>query len=379
MSKPTQTPQAKSPASNAAKIPTNNIQSNPHTNANLNVNLNLKNDHVIVDIAGSNGSQRKLNIFDAIKTKDFDTISLYVKAGGNVNVKNNDGYTPLMQAIQNNWKAPEVKKMLDNMPGVDLSIYAFERGYGGDKRYGKPIDMAIISKDVSLVKVLAGYAGKVTIEKETIGQFQHDFKPSDEIFKIMSSHLNTEMYGESENSIVIKLIYANFPKAPELNHLNIVESILSQPRSIPEKFHAQLLGASIQTNSENAVDLLIDKYHIGTKSIPEFMHTLAKQDKEAMFMHILKKDIDKSQVIEFMSKYQGTIPGYSKYTNILGMHKDNEAGTIYLSDVIDNENNVNLNDNNIHVDVKACQHGQCVHVEADVNPQLPKVIEGVVI
>lgn len=373
---------AKAPAAttNTAKIPTSTSTTNkfqqvsPTTNTKLKVDINVKNDHVIVDITGSTVGQTKLNIFDAVKAKDFDSIFLYVKAGGNVNVKNEQGYTPLMLMIQESWKPKEMKLVLEKMPNTDLTLFANQHSHS-DSKYGTPIDMAVKLNDVDLVRLLSAHAGKLTLNKHIEGNcFTNSSVNNPEIFKILFAHLNEKDFTPSLiEHTVNTLMRSNNAESVELIHKCILKV-----KTLPEVLQHSFLFKAAYFKNEKAIEMLLSKNYINKDSIFKVLQYLASQNDDHAFKYVFEHVNNKNDVIDLFNRNPELIKNYEKYAVFIGSEK---PGTIYISDVVDTSTpgNLHFKDNKIHVDVTACQHGQCVHVETDVNPQMPKVIEGVVV
>ena len=379
-------------------IATHSLSTQPHTQSTNNkphpksdaisnsaphIDIEVQNNHVVVDITGTNPPLKKVNIFDAVKDKDFDTISLYVKAGGNVNVKNRDGYTPLMLAVQFGWNSSEVKKMLDRMPGIDLKLFAFQE-YSADSKYGKPIDMAIKKNDVSLVKTLVDYAGVISINKE-VTDIVSCVQKNYDLFKYLLSHTDEKSFniGFTRSAINHLMTYKH------TDSLDLINSILFKTKIIPDNMQQTILmDAAYYHKDYDVVNVLLMNNYIEKNNITNVMRQLVTYNDDKGFTAILENISNKQSIIDMFVKNfsNSTLAWYDKFAITLGLKE--EPGTIYLSDVIHSANNSNLNfnDNKIHVDVKACQNGACVQVQVDLQPVasqtisiIPHVIEGNVV
>lgn len=338
----------------------------------IHIDIDAKKVKVDVDVSVTHKpptTKVKLNIFNSINNKNFEDIKKYVTAGGDVNLKNNNGYTPLMMAIQNGWEANEIKQMLDSMPNVDLELFAFKESHQNSK-YGKPIDMAIKMNDLDLLNVLLDYAGTISSHKETSSTI-HDLisKNSDYCVEIIQ-HVKISEYNEG-HYILLEIM--------KTDHEDIFELVLKQLENIPEA-SLQSLFSSAALNGKTAafVDLLMDAGDITENTMKSTLFSLAKQDNEFMFQHILEHIEDKLPIIEYFHKLHGKITEYVKYLELLGVELE-EPGTIYINDVIETQNgNTLLPGETIHTDSQFVSNGHCVKVSVDVLPSSPVIVDDVV-
>ncbi|MGE3317788.1 MAG: ankyrin repeat domain-containing protein [Candidatus Berkiella sp.] len=368
----------------ASKNQSNPVKSSQNNKANVHVDINENNNQVIVDVTPQKTTvTKRINIFEAVKQKNYDDICAYVNAKGDVNVKNAEGYTPLMQAIQNGWNATEVKKMLDHMPGVDLKLYAFKSTHS-DWQYGKPIDMAVKHNDIELVKVLTDYASTITPNIET-DDFYTLVNFKYEIYKVLLSHLDAKAFTIDWANYAVSHILA----CKETDAAQLIDSILSKTDTYPERLQVQLLkNAQKHHRNEEALDLIIRKKYVGNDAISHVLLEHMENDNEPMFREIICKIENKQQVVDNLDKWifqKSTDLGpYKKYADLLGIKYQDDAGTIFISEVIDIPGNKDLNfdnKNSINSDIHTCQGGQCFHisVSAAEQPSLANVIDDIVV
>ncbi|MGE4350211.1 MAG: hypothetical protein AB7D28_10680 [Candidatus Berkiella sp.] len=284
----------------------------------------------------SPNSVQKINIFDAIKNKDIYGIMTYVNLGGDINIKNEQGATPLMYAIGEKWSTQEIKNFLDYVPNIDLSIEASCK-----KGYAKPIDMAIKKNDYDLVRVLLDYSETIIIGKEISEKYlfidcSGKFK---ECIESIVPHINTENFSRLECDLIIYLYKGyGLHKSNNLDNVGwgLVDLLLSQPESIPIKYQQKLLHST----HLNFCEYLITNKYVEELAIYNEMCSLALQhghgyspgNKIKLFEFFYNKIEDKESVALFLNEHKNEIFEYSKFAAIVG-HEYDKPGTVsYCSD-----------------------------------------------
>lgn len=89
----------------------------------------------------------------AIEEKNFDSIHFFVNNGANVDVRNQDGQTPLMLAILEN-KLDSVRFLLDH--GADPNLHANDDT--------TPLMYAVVLNNFSAVKLLVNYNALIDVK-----------------------------------------------------------------------------------------------------------------------------------------------------------------------------------------------------------------------
>lgn len=283
--------------------------------------------------------QKKINIFDSIKEKDIFGIMAYVYAGGDINVKNKLGATPMMYAIHEGWNSTEIKGLLSNINNIDLSTEGpFTYGYD------KPIDMAILKYNKEMTVHLLDYYGKVTLGKEIdsskiLSKCYGNLKLMDS-FEVLVPYLDTKNITKLECDFVFYLnqrYYFYKPKAEYSDGLALIDMILSQPESIPDNYQDTLLSYRPDVTIEFYEHIIkfgyVDEAAICRAMCKLLIDNNDNGNKFYHFEYFSEQISDKNPVIKYLEDHENQIVHCSKFAKILGVEYD-EPGTIYLNSVI---------------------------------------------
>ena len=100
-----------------------------------------------------------INIFEPVRNEDIKAIKTYIKNGGDVNARDNDGDTALILATLRN--APEIVKLLINK-GANVNI----KGIGGETA----LILAADEGHLEVVKHLIGRGAPVDHQDDVVSQ-----------------------------------------------------------------------------------------------------------------------------------------------------------------------------------------------------------------
>lgn len=314
----------------------NNVQPAQNMLNEVNLHIDLPNGQVPNKVDVKVDYTYQVNIFSSIKNKDFENIELYAKHGGDVNVKGRDGYTPLMLAIQERWQPADIKKFLDNFDGIDLSLFGLQK-HSMSPLHGHPLDMALKYKDYETAKLIVNYAGKIHIGEELNVGLLGIYKEDKSTFYELLHHLEINELKDLGGIGILRSMTST-------DAVDAFSYILKKIGEIPADSQHPLLGyAAEYGKSVEYVDILIKGGYVGEYAISATMYNLAIRNNEDKFKHILELVDNTTPILDFLTKHQDKITYFEKYAELCGaIIYENEPGTIFIHDVIDIHQNIDV-------------------------------------
>ena len=124
------------------------------------VNVNINDNEINVDI--HHILNKQINIFKAIESHDIEQVNAYINAGGDINIKNMIGFTPIVYAIKEGWNANEIADFLKIAPLTDIKLIV-GCSKNSNINEGNAFEVAIKHKEPDILKILIDYNSGITI------------------------------------------------------------------------------------------------------------------------------------------------------------------------------------------------------------------------